>query len=154
MYDGRVYVGLKDRFGILDLKNTLAKGTKITMESCYGSSDPQMAYEAASSLEEYVPKQKERDPETVAEEEAFEKDHEIIGIITPRYDDINVREKPDTSAKVVSVLRNSGTEEWEFYYSQYVYETTEAEGYTWYRIGTDRWVADHGNWYDVKMFQE
>lgn len=154
MYEGRVYVGLKDRFGILDLKGTLVKGAKVTMETCYGSADPQMAYEAVSALEEFVPKQKERDPENVAKEEEFEKAHKIIGIIIPKYDDINVREEPSTTAKIVGVLRNSGTAEEESYYPQYVYETTEAEGYTWYRIGTDRWVADHGNWYDVEMFAE
>ena len=154
MYDGRVYVGLKDRFGILDLKATLAKGTKLTMESCYGSADPEMAYTAISALAEFVPQQKERDPEAVAAEEEFEKAHKIIGLIIPRFNDINIREKPNTSAKVVGVLLNSGTEEEEFYYPQYVYEVTEAEGYTWYRIGTDRWVADHGNWYDVEMFGE
>ncbi len=154
MYDGRVYVGLKDRFGILDLKATLAKGTKVTMESCYGSADPEMAYTAISALAEFVPQQKERDPEAVAAEAEYEKAHKILGLIIPRFNDINIREKPNTSAKVVGVLLNSGTEEEEFYYPQYVYEVTEAEGYTWYRIGTDRWVADHGNWYEVEMFGE
>ena len=27
-----------------------------------------------------------------------------------------------------------------------VYEIYEAEGYTWYRIGDARWVADGGSW--------
>ena len=154
MYNGRVYVGLKDRFGILDLKSTLVRGKKVTLETCYGSTDPEMAYAAISALDEHVPKQMERDPETVAEEETFEKAHKIIGIITPRFDDINVREKPSTSAEVADVLRDSDpSDEKEFYYSQYVYEVTEAEGYTWYRIGTNRWVADHGNWYEVDMFE-
>jgi len=32
----------------------------------------------------------------------------------------------------------------------YAFEKTEAEGYTWYRIGTDRWVADkNGEWIKV-----
>ena len=32
----------------------------------------------------------------------------------------------------------------------YAFETKEAEGYTWYRIGTDRWVADkNGEWIRV-----
>ncbi len=154
MYEGKVYVGLKDRFGILDLKNTLAKGTKVTMETCYGSSDPQMAYAAISALAEHVPKQMERDSEAVAAEEETEKAHKIIGVITPRFDDINVREKPSTSAKVVDVLKNEGSEGNEFYFMQFVYEVTEAEDYTWYRIGTDRWVADHGNWYEVELFGE
>lgn len=26
------------------------------------------------------------------------------------------------------------------------YETKEADGYTWYRIGTDAWIADNGSW--------
>ncbi|MBQ6560404.1 MAG: WG repeat-containing protein [Erysipelotrichaceae bacterium] len=155
MYNGRVYVGLKDRFGILDLKSTLVRGKKVTLETCYGSTDPEAAYAAISALDEYVPKQMERDPETVAEEEIFEKAHKIIGIITPRFDDINIREKPSTSAEVADVLRDSDpSNEGELYYPQYVYDVTEAEGYTWYRIGTDRWVADHGNWYEVEMFKE
>ena len=32
----------------------------------------------------------------------------------------------------------------------YAFETKEAEGYTWYRIGTDKWVADkNGEWIQV-----
>lgn len=32
----------------------------------------------------------------------------------------------------------------------YAFETKEAEGYTWYRIGTDKWVADkNGEWIKV-----
>jgi len=27
-----------------------------------------------------------------------------------------------------------------------VYETTSNEGYTWYRIGNDQWIADDGTW--------
>ena len=33
-----------------------------------------------------------------------------------------------------------------------VYEITKADGYTWYRIGTDRWVADQGGWIDYYEF--
>lgn len=29
------------------------------------------------------------------------------------------------------------------------YETTVAEGYTWYRIGEDKWIADDGTWVEI-----
>ena len=32
----------------------------------------------------------------------------------------------------------------------YFFETKEAEGYTWYRIGTDKWIANKkGEWIKV-----
>ena len=31
-----------------------------------------------------------------------------------------------------------------------VYEETEKDGYTWYRIGTDRWMAGNGTSFGIK----
>ena len=154
MYDGRVYVGLKDRFGILDLKGTLEKGTKITTETCYGSEDPAKAYKSIAALPVHVPQQVLRDPDVTAREEEQEKSHKILGMIVPRYKDINIRKKPNTKAEVIEVLKWIDSGENGFFYPQFVYEIKEDDEYTWYRIGTDRWVADKGTWYDVQMYED
>ncbi len=152
MYEGRVFVTLKDRTGILDLKETLNRGIEVTMESCYGSADENEAYEKAAALQEHQPRQLERDPETVAQEEEFEAKHKVIGIITPVTNSIRIRSKPSTSGEKLGVLRP--VDGYNYYRSLFVYEKTENEGYTWYRIGEDRWVADDGSWYKKQMFSE
>ena len=47
---------------------------------------------------------------------------------------INIRSLPSTSGEKVGTFEKGKI--------IYAFETKEAEGYTWYRIGTDKWVAD------------
>ncbi len=150
MYEGKVCVGLKDRFGILDLKETLNRGIPVTMESCYGSADENEAYQNAAALAAHEFVQLERDPDMVAKEEEFESKHKVIGSITPVTNSIRIRNMPSTSGEKVGVLRPY--DDFGDYMSLCFYEVKENEGYTWYRIGQDRWVADGGGWYSKVLF--
>ena len=49
---------------------------------------------------------------------------------------INIRKEPSASAERVGTYQKGEV--------VYAYETKEAEGYTWYRIGEGKWVADKG----------
>lgn len=62
-----------------------------------------------------------------------------IGNIWINVDTINVRTSPTTNEdnKVDTVTIGKQLT---------VYEITENVGYTWYRIGENRWVADNGSW--------
>lgn len=52
---------------------------------------------------------------------------------------INVRDLPSTSGNIVGSFEKDEI--------LTAYETKSGEGYTWYRIGTNRWVADkNGEW--------
>ena len=55
---------------------------------------------------------------------------------------INIRNIPSTSGEKLGSFQKGEI--------IYAFETKEAEGYTWYRIGQDRWVADkNGEWIKV-----
>ncbi len=55
---------------------------------------------------------------------------------------INIRSIPSTKGEKIGSFGKGEV--------IYAFETKEAEGYTWYRIGTDRWVADkNGEWIRV-----
>ncbi len=55
---------------------------------------------------------------------------------------INIRSLPSTNGEKLGSFAKGEI--------VYAFETKEAEGYTWYRIGTDRWVADkNGEWIKV-----
>ncbi len=55
---------------------------------------------------------------------------------------INIRNIPSTSGEKLGSFQKGEI--------VYAFETKEAEGYTWYRIGQDRWVADkNGEWIKV-----
>ncbi len=62
-----------------------------------------------------------------------------LGTIYVRVENLNTRDIPSTSGNKLEKLKE---------YGEYtVYEITEAEGYTWYRIGDNRWTADKdGQW--------
>ena len=62
-----------------------------------------------------------------------------IGTAGILVDDLNSRSTPSTSGEKLEPVK---------IYSEYnVYEVTENEGYTWYRIGENRWIADqNGKW--------
>ena len=55
---------------------------------------------------------------------------------------INIRSLPSTKGEKLGSFEKGEI--------IYAFETKEGEGYTWYRIGTDRWVADkNGEWVRV-----
>ena len=52
---------------------------------------------------------------------------------------INIRKAPATDAEKVGTFQKGEI--------LYAFETRQSEGYTWYKIGEDRWVADKdGEW--------
>ena len=60
------------------------------------------------------------------------------GWVTVLINDLNIRTQPNTSAKIKGLAKQ---------YKEYeVYNMTTADGYTWYQIGTDEWIADDGSW--------
>lgn len=63
----------------------------------------------------------------------------IIGYATVIIDDLNIRNTPGTNGKILTLAK-----QWQSYP---VYETTKSGGYTWYRIGTDMWIADDNGEY-------
>ena len=65
-----------------------------------------------------------------------------------------MRKKPSTKGEIIEVLKWIDSGEDGFFYPQFVYEVKEDDEYTWYRIGTDRWVADKGTWYEVEMYED
>ena len=59
-----------------------------------------------------------------------------IGKVLILVDGLNCRSEPSTNGeKLGTVLKD---------YAYYVYESRESEGYTWYRIENNRWIADKG----------
>ena len=54
--------------------------------------------------------------------------------------DLRVRNKPATSGNILGLAKKG-------YYNYYA--TSYANGYTWYRIGTDMWIAHNDNWSKV-----
>lgn len=61
-----------------------------------------------------------------------------IKVIT---DNLRIREKPTTTSKIMGYTVKHKTYDF--------YETTTKEGYTWFRIATNKWVADNGHWVKI-----
>lgn len=59
-------------------------------------------------------------------------------VVTVMVEGLNVRTKPSISADIVGKCwPDAGYQ---------VFEQTEADGYVWYRIGENMWIADNGEW--------
>ncbi len=62
-----------------------------------------------------------------------------IGKAAVMVDDLNSRSEPSADSEKLEAVK--------MYYEYKVYEIRENEGYTWYRIGENRWIADkNGEW--------
>lgn len=61
-----------------------------------------------------------------------------IGTAYIKTESLNVRDKPSTSGTQMGQVVIDKT--------YLVYETVDADGYTWYRIAEDLWIADDGTW--------
>lgn len=61
-----------------------------------------------------------------------------IGKVTVNVDNLNIRASASTSSESKGHATQGTTYD--------VYETASADGYTWYRIGTDQWIASDGTW--------
>lgn len=63
---------------------------------------------------------------------------EVIGSVYIKVSGLNIRSSASTSSDKKGKVQKGDTKD--------VYETKTAEGYTWYRIGTNQWIADDGTW--------
>jgi len=104
LYEGKAYVKLNGKYGILDLKKTLETVDCVTGD---------LAGVKDSLLQ-----------------------------IKVLVDQVRIRSEADTSSKdnIIGHLEKDSVYE--------VYETKEADGYTWYNIGTG-WIAYQDGWYEV-----
>ena len=64
------------------------------------------------------------------------------GTVTVKVDRLNIRTSPTKDAPSLGKAENGKTYE--------VLEIKEAEGYTWYKIGDNQWIADDGTWLTYK----
>lgn len=64
---------------------------------------------------------------------------ELGSILT--LEDLNIRTGPGTGYNTTGVLKKGN--------SAYYYEIKNAEGYTWYRITDNSWIANDGTWLEV-----
>ena len=112
VYQGKAYVGRDGLYGILDLKTTLENNIPITYETCFRAEEP-VALEADSTASGTA---------------------DSIGHITVKVDKLNIRRTPATDGEKAGQA-NTGDE-------YPVYETSAGEGYTWYRISENQWIAD------------
>ena len=129
-YQGKVFVAKDGYIGILNLAWAIENNMEITLESCYGSTDE----------EECKKKLEERDPYdlSVADDGA-------IGEITYKEKNVNVRTSPEKAGRKIGINIPGATYR--------VYEIKEADGYTWYRISSDCWIANDGKWGTYTPFE-
>ena len=64
------------------------------------------------------------------------------GTVTVNVDRLNIRTHPSTEADAIGKAEMNKTYD--------VIAIEEAEGYTWYKIGDDQWIADDGSWLTYK----
>ena len=64
------------------------------------------------------------------------------GTVTVEVDRLNIRTSPTKDAPSLGKAENGKSYE--------VLEIKEAEGYTWYKIGDNQWIADDGTWLTYK----
>ncbi len=124
LYQGKAYVGKDKVYGILDLKKTISEGIPVTEDNCY--------------------KQFGGVPEPVAVNTPKPTEVTVapMGTVYIKVTNLNSRSAPSTSAEKLAKVKSGMTYDF--------YETTYAEGYTWYRIGENRWIADDsGKWVTV-----
>lgn len=65
-----------------------------------------------------------------------------IGTAKVKTNNLRIRRLPSTRSKIMGYVENGKTYK--------VYEIKKNQGYTWYRIGTEKWIADNGKWLTYK----
>lgn len=107
----------------------------VEYEGLYGILDVRATAEKGIQITEDTLAGDYHEEEPVIPEIAPEKP---IGTVTVNVDSLNTRSIPSTNGEKKEKVALGKTYD--------VYEIFENEGYTWYRIGTDRWAADQGGW--------
>lgn len=78
------------------------------------------------------------EPEPTSSSVTAAPDGSAIGSAVIMEDLINVRTMPDTDAPILGVVEKETSHD--------VFEIRENDGYVWYRIGSEEWIADGGGW--------
>ncbi len=130
LYKGYAYVGINGIYGVIDLKETLSRNIPVTEETCYKQFGGVTELKA-TDIPEPVPTESSVITATDT--------NPVIGKVRIKVTNLNSRSIPSTSGTKLPKVKN-GTE-----YD--VYEIAYGEGYTWYRIEENRWIADDsGKW--------
>ena len=66
-----------------------------------------------------------------------------IGTAKVKTNNLRIRRLPSTRSKIMGYVENGKTYK--------VYEIKKNQGYNWYRIGTEKWIADNGKWLTYKV---
>lgn len=121
LYEGKAWVIKDGLAGVINLKD-IVTSEKLSEKDIY--SDTETA----------------DNPITV--DTTTKEDESVIGTLVVDAESINIRKQATTSSdKNGTVLKGE---------TYNVYETTEADSYTWYRIGNDKWIASGDNWVTYK----
>ncbi len=132
LYKGYAYVGINGIYGVIDLKETLSRNIPVTEETCYKQFGGVTELKATEIPE----------PVVVNTPEPAEVTLSPAGTVYIKVTNLNSRSAPSTSAEKLAKVKSGMTYDF--------YETAYAEGYTWYRIGENRWIADDsGKWVTV-----
>ena len=62
----------------------------------------------------------------------------VLGRAKVMTTDLRIRYKPTTDAPIMGMTNTPAAYD--------VYEIVQAEGYLWYRIDIDKWIASNGEW--------
>ena len=119
---------ITDKFSKKDHPAETAKPTPET------TPEPTMDY--TLTPEETAEPNGEEGTEATAEPTQEAPVNAIIGTASVKVDKLNIRTKPSTAGDRVGTAVNGKTYD--------VYETASGEGYTWYRIADNQWIADKG----------
>ncbi len=121
VFEGKAFVKVNNLFGVLRLQDTIDFNIPITMESC--KIDP--------TIEEVVEEVKE-------EVKANEPKKQMLKV---KVEGLNIRKKPTQKSETNGQVKQGDT-------YQYI-DHKDAEGYKWFKIGEDKWIADNGQWFDL-----
>ena len=118
LYEGKAYVSVDGVYGVIDLVKTLQQGIDVTFESTRISGE--LMIETDRKKAEMLTK---------------------IGFITVKVDELDVRKDPALDSP--RVLARGAVKAHQVFD---VYAIEKANGFTWYEIDEDMWIADDGTW--------
>ena len=107
----------------------------VAIDGVYGIID------LSETLNQEIPVTKETTKTDISQSLIEEAKTRPIFDVTVHVADLNIRSGPGTSYDRVGTAT---------YFDRFsVYETRQDSAYTWYRIGTDKWIADDGTWLQI-----
>lgn len=129
VYEGLAFVKVNNVFGVLRLKDTLEYNIPMTVETC--KIDESIQEEVVEEVKDTTETKKD---ETVKQEPKKQ-------MLKVKVDGINIRKTPSTKGEVVGKVENGSS-------YQYI-DHKDVDGYKWFKIGNDKWIADDGTWFDL-----